>query len=128
MDAYCTNCGHPVNLRATSCGDCGREVGEDHRALAAKLPQPLNTQNRYASIALGLSVVGLLAGPLFWFLMPASFTAVVLGHMALKQMRQIPQPGSGRATAALVMGYLGVFVVSSTTMINFWITRVAFSF
>lgn len=57
----------------------------------------------------GMAIAALICGVLqifFWFL--AGVPAVVLGHMARKQIRQTGQAGDGMALAGLILGYLGL--------------------
>jgi len=42
----------------------------------------------------------------FWLL--GTIPAIILGHMARKQIRQTGEQGAGMATAGLVLGYIGV--------------------
>ena len=42
----------------------------------------------------------------FWFL--AAIPAVVLGHMARRQIRETGEAGDGMAMAGLVLGYIGI--------------------
>ncbi|HEX9625283.1 MAG TPA: DUF4190 domain-containing protein, partial [Streptosporangiaceae bacterium] len=42
----------------------------------------------------------------FWFL--AAIPAVVLGHMARRQIRQTGEDGAGMALAGLVLGWIGI--------------------
>jgi hypothetical protein len=53
-----------------------------------------------ASLACGLGQI------FFWFL--AAIPAVVLGHMARRQIRQTGEDGQGMATAGLVLGWIGI--------------------
>ncbi len=41
----------------------------------------------------------------FWLL--GTIPAIVLGHMARRQIRQTGEQGAGMATAGLVLGYIG---------------------
>jgi hypothetical protein len=53
-----------------------------------------------ASLACGLGQI------FFWFL--AAIPAVVLGHVARRQIRQTGEDGQGMATAGLVLGWIGI--------------------
>jgi Domain of unknown function (DUF4190)/Domain of unknown function (DUF1707) len=53
-----------------------------------------------ASLACGLGQI------FFWFL--AAIPAVVLGHVARRQIRQTGDDGQGMATAGLVLGWIGI--------------------
>jgi hypothetical protein len=57
----------------------------------------------------GLAVASLACGIgqlFFWFL--AAIPAVVLGHMARRQIRETGEAGDGMAVAGLVLGYIGI--------------------
>jgi hypothetical protein len=57
----------------------------------------------------GLAVASLACGIgqlLFWFV--AAIPAVVLGHMARRQIRQTGEDGDGMAVAGLVLGWIGI--------------------
>jgi hypothetical protein len=57
----------------------------------------------------GLAVASLACGVgqiFFWFL--AAIPAVVLGHMARRQIRRTGEDGAGMALAGLVLGWIGI--------------------
>jgi hypothetical protein len=57
----------------------------------------------------GMAVASLACGIgqlFFWFL--AAIPAVVLGHMARRQIRETGEAGDGMAMAGLVLGYIGI--------------------
>jgi hypothetical protein len=58
----------------------------------------------------GLAIAALVCGIAqfvgFWLL--GTIPAIILGHMARKQIRQTGEQGAGMATAGLVLGYIGV--------------------
>jgi len=58
----------------------------------------------------GLAIAALVCGIAqfvgFWLL--GTIPAIVLGHMARRQIRQTGEQGAGMATAGLVLGYIGV--------------------
>ncbi len=57
----------------------------------------------------GLAVASLVCGVgqvFFWFL--AAIPAVVLGHMARRQIRQTGEDGAGLALAGLILGWIGI--------------------
>jgi hypothetical protein len=55
----------------------------------------------------GLAVASLVLG-LLWLCWLGSVAAVILGHIALSQIKRTGQAGRGIAIAGLVLGYLGV--------------------
>jgi Domain of unknown function (DUF4190)/Domain of unknown function (DUF1707) len=56
----------------------------------------------------GLAVASFVCGLLQMFMGITTIPAIVLGHMARKQIRQTGQQGDGLAVAGLVLGWLGV--------------------
>ena len=59
----------------------------------------------------GLAVASLACGigqVFFWFL--AAIPAVVLGHMARRQIRRTGEDGAGMALAGLVLGWIGILL------------------
>ena len=57
----------------------------------------------------GLAVASLACGVgqvFFWFI--AAIPAVVLGHMARRQIRQTGEDGAGLALAGLILGWIGI--------------------
>jgi len=57
----------------------------------------------------GLAVAALVCGVCQFFLwFVAGIPAIVLGHMARRQIRQTGEAGDGMALAGLILGYLGL--------------------
>jgi hypothetical protein len=63
------------------------------------------------------AVVSLVLG-IVWVFGLASIAAVILGHVALRQIRERGEEGRGMAVAGLVLGYIGVF---PWVMFLFWL-------
>jgi hypothetical protein len=61
---------------------------------------PRTNQMAVASMVCGLCQV------FFWFV--AGIPAIVLGHVARRQIRETGEGGIGMATAGMIMGYIGV--------------------
>lgn len=55
----------------------------------------------------GMAIAALACGIGGFFVFPASFAAVVLGHMARREIQRTGEAGDGMATAGLVLGYIG---------------------
>lgn len=87
------------------------------QALTADLPGPFPGAHLTPQVAQyvrpartnGLAVASLACGigQLFFWLL-AAIPAVVLGHMARRQIRETGEAGDGMAMAGLVMGYIGI--------------------
>jgi Domain of unknown function (DUF4190)/Domain of unknown function (DUF1707) len=80
--------------------------------LPQPLPHPMQMQyyppaapRRTSSMAVGSLVCGI-GQLIFWF--PAGIAAIVLGHMARRQIRQTGEAGDGMAVAGLVLGWIGI--------------------
>jgi Domain of unknown function (DUF4190)/DUF1707 SHOCT-like domain len=59
------------------------------------------------------AVAGVICGVLWWGWL-GSIAAVVLGHVALRQIARTGQRGRGAAVAALVVGYFGLATLALT--------------
>ena len=85
-------------------------------AAASQRTNPLDTN----SLACGIGQL------FFWFL--AAIPAVVLGHMARRQIRETGEAGDGMAMAGLVLGYIGIvltvlFVAGAVVLVAVASTR-----
>ena len=58
----------------------------------------------------GMAIAALACGIGGFFVFPASFAAVVLGHIARREIRRTGEAGDGMATAGLVLGYIGTAI------------------
>jgi hypothetical protein len=61
---------------------------------------------RTNSLAIAALVCGIAQFVGFWLL--GTIPAIILGHVARRQIRQTGEQGAGMATAGLVLGYIGV--------------------
>jgi hypothetical protein len=71
--------------------------------------QPFGAQPFGARPTNGMAIAALICGVcqvFFWFL--AGIPAIVLGHMARKQIRQTGEQGDGMALAGMILGYIGL--------------------
>jgi hypothetical protein len=68
----------------------------------------------------GMAIGALVSGIVSWVALPllAAVPAVILGHLALKQIRRTGEEGTGLATAGLVLGYLNL--VASLVFVCFF--------
>jgi hypothetical protein len=111
--ANCASCGAVLPLNAHFCSSCGAAaVAHPHlqpaasvltaypapAAPAAPMPGylPSRSTNGMAVAAMVLGIVGV------------SILAVILGHVALHQIRRTGEDGRGFAIAGLILGYVGV--------------------
>jgi hypothetical protein len=100
--------GHAYTAR--TYGELGALVGD----LPGGMPRaaygyPVDQPRRANSMAVGSLVCGILE-IFFGF---TAIPAVILGHKALRQIRQTGEPGRGMAKAGLILGWsaIGIFVI-----------------
>ena len=81
--------------------------------LVSDLPAPTYGYPVQTTRANSLAVASLVCGLLEIFVGFTAIPAVILGHKALRQIRQTGEPGRGMAKAGLVLGWtaIGIFVV-----------------
>src|ERR1700722_13819412 len=58
----------------------------------------------------GMALAALAWGMGGFFVFPSSFAAVVLGHVARREILRTGEAGSGLATAGLILGYIGAVI------------------
>jgi uncharacterized protein DUF4190/uncharacterized protein DUF1707 len=84
----------------------------DLDALIVDLPvdavPPPSGSSRTNSLAVAALACGI--GQL-WFLILAGIPAIILGHMARRQIRSTGEKGNGLALAGLILGYIGTVAV-----------------
>jgi hypothetical protein len=66
-------------------------------------PPPLQPQRTNS-----LAIAALICGIGEFLFLPTAIGAVILGHIAKRQIRQTGEGGRGLATAGLILGYIGV--------------------
>jgi type IV pilus assembly protein PilA len=102
----CAQCGNALAPTDRFCAVCGRAVAtfspssiSEAVPLAPGMPPPTS----------GKAIASLICG-VFFFVMPASIAAVVLGHLSLSDIKKSAGriQGQGLATAGLVLGYIGL--------------------
>lgn len=94
---------------------CGRAVaGSDLSPIAPPLSpgMPPSLSPDMPPSTSGKAIASLICG-VFFFMLPASIAAVVLGHLSLSEIKKSAGriQGQGLATAGLVLGYLGLAVI-----------------
>jgi type II secretory pathway pseudopilin PulG len=103
----CPNCNNNIADFVTVCPYCGAQI-------AAPVNAPMNpAQAPFAGVPenSGKATASMVCGILTFFcLWPAAIPAVILGHIALSEIKKSAGrlAGHGRAVAGLVMGYIGL--------------------
>jgi type IV pilus assembly protein PilA len=109
----CALCGAENPRDGRFCAKCGAVLqgqrgmpppGTDFETTSAPYSGPTRTS--------GMAIGSLICGILFFFF-PTAVVAIILGHLALGQIRRERGrlTGSGLATAGLVLGYGGVAII-----------------
>jgi type IV pilus assembly protein PilA len=103
--ANCAQCGNALTPSDRFCAVCGRAVAAFAPASSSE-PVPSPAMPPPTS---GKAIASLICG-VFFFMLPASIAAVVLGHVSLSDIKKSAGriQGQGLATAGLVLGYLGL--------------------
>ena len=105
--ANCAQCGNVLSSTDRFCAVCGRAVTS---FVSATEPAPVSPGMPPPTS--GKAIASLICG-VFFFILPASIAAVVLGHLSLSEIKKSAGriQGQGLATAGLVLGYLGLAVI-----------------
>lgn len=103
--ANCAQCGNALTPSDRFCAVCGRAVAAFVPSFGSE-PVPSLAMPSPTS---GKAIASLICG-VFFFLLPTSIAAVVLGHLSLSDIKKSAGriQGQGLATAGLVLGYLGL--------------------
>jgi type IV pilus assembly protein PilA len=102
----CPYCGQSIPDDVAFCPKCGTQMGSplpDSPNYRAPLPPGFQAPTSRKAI-------GSLISSIFFFFLPASILAVVLGHLSLSEIRKSAGrlKGQGIATLGLILGYLGI--------------------
>lgn len=123
MASFCASCGNSVSADDKFCRVCGREASPAFGAPGGAAPVgPAQTS--------GKAIASLVCG-LFLFLPPFSIAAVILGHLALSEIRKSGRRllGEGMAIAGLVLGYVGsipmLLIIAAIVIPNVLRARIA---
>lgn len=104
----CPCCTQPVADDFEFCPACGAKLGADPAVPADFTPPalpPLPIASRTSGKAIGSLVCGI-----FWVCGLGSIAALLLGYLALKEIRRNPLQivGKGMAISGIILGWLGV--------------------
>ena len=106
MASFCEGCGNSVTADDKFCRACGRVVSDGSAVMPGASTAPAPVANPETS---GKAIASLICGLLFFI--PLLFIgAIVLGHMALSEIRKSAGrlKGEGIAMAGLVLGYIWI--------------------
>ena len=130
---HCSNCGTALSADTSFCANCGTPKAA---AVSAQAPQPVIVNNNpyvqsapatgspnamaVAGLVVSIATIPLCGGTL-------SFVGAILGHVALNQIKQNPQPGRGLAIGAIATGWavtglwvIGILItVAAATSLNY---------
>jgi len=103
----CPYCSEVISEDTQFCPKCGTQMG-------TPIPTPGTTRLAplppgFTPPTSGMAIGSLICG-LFFFFLPSSIAAVILGHVSLSEIRKSAGRlgGQGLATAGLVLGYMGI--------------------
>jgi hypothetical protein len=105
----CPYCAQVIPDEVAFCPKCGTQMGSPLPS-SPHYRQPLSPG--FEAPTSGKAIGSLISG-LFFFFLPASILAVVLGHLSLSEIRKSAGrlKGQGIATVGLVLGYVGVAAI-----------------
>ncbi len=109
---HCTKCGAPNSPGAQFCSNCGNPLGSLPSATASvpgagAIPPSYAGTPQTSGKAIGSLICGIIN------IFPLFIVAVILGHLALSDIKKSAGRlgGRGLAIAGLVLGYLGVVFI-----------------
>jgi hypothetical protein len=92
---FCSRCGQKLSAGATFCPACGRQAALANTGTGGPPPQTFSGVQVAAGPqkTSGLAIASLVLGIFLFF--PLSIPAIILGHIALSQIKKSAGPGSG---------------------------------
>jgi type IV pilus assembly protein PilA len=106
---YCPYCAENIPDDTKSCPKCGTQMGSPlPDSPAFRQPLPPDFEPPTSGKAIGSLISGL-----FFFFLPASIVAIILGHLSLSEIRKSAGrlKGQSIATAGLILGYIGIAAI-----------------
>lgn len=106
---HCTKCGAPNSPLAHFCSNCGNPLASQPSATSVPgaIPPPHGGTPQTSGKAIGSLICGIIN------IFPLFIVAVILGHLALSDIKKSAGRvgGRGLAIAGLVLGYLGIMFI-----------------
>lgn len=105
----CPYCSESIADDVQYCPKCGTQMGSPLPGSPAyRAPLPPG----FVAPTSGKAIASLISG-IFFFFLPASIAAVILGHISLSEIRKSTGrlKGQGIATVGLVLGYVGIAAI-----------------
>jgi type IV pilus assembly protein PilA len=105
----CPYCSESIADDVQFCPNCGTQMGSPLPGSPAyRAPLPAG----FVAPTSGKAIASLITG-IFFFFLPASIAAVILGHISLSEIRKSAGRlrGQGMAAAGLVLGYVGMAAI-----------------
>lgn len=117
---FCTICGQPIQDAALRCRHCKNWLVPMDTAAITSPAVPSYVPTSISGMAIASLVLGIL-----WIYWIGSIAALILGYLALRDIRQNPQrfDGKGLAIAGIVLGWVGVATLLFAIGIGVFIWR-----
>jgi hypothetical protein len=111
--SFCTGCGNSMAVGERFCRVCGRNSSAAPAAPSMVSPSTTAPPLPAAAAETSGKAVGSLVCGLFFWILPVSIVAIILGHISLSDIRKSAGrlKGDGLAIAGLVLGYMGLAVI-----------------
>jgi len=106
---FCTTCGQQIQDAALLCRHCKHWVPSGSSPPIAPAPPYLAATFNGAQATSGLAIASLLLG-ILWIYWIGSIVGLVLGYLALREIRRNPHgmEGKGMATAGIILGWVAM--------------------
>jgi len=117
----CPYCAAPIDNDAIQCVHCDRWLDPKlDSTLNADAPLLVLPPRSTSGLAIGSLVCGI-----FWVGGAGAIAALILGYLALRQIRREPLrlKGKGVAIAGIVLGWLGVAGLAAVITVGFYFLR-----